>query len=260
MKKAFPESRFIRSKRAKNASGILSRIDSPWLGGVKIRVSVTCGLLGLSMLLTQNSRAALIVTATESGGNVVFSWGGGTGGAGGTSSLNLTGLTFSNSPTLAKKLNTNLVGTSQLLAGGAVDNYTLPANAATFGTNSTTFAPTITGAGGFGWGGSGLGVPSGYTSLGAISAATLTVSGQTFSTLGMANGALLNIADWGDASLDTVVQMQIGTAPIPEPATVIPLLGLALAGLGIGCRRRLSGRRKRGSGLNGAALSNRIVF
>ncbi len=54
----------------------MSKATSGWLDGVKNRAAIMCGVLGVMVMLTHTSSAALIVKAQEIGGDVVFSWGG----------------------------------------------------------------------------------------------------------------------------------------------------------------------------------------
>jgi hypothetical protein len=192
----------------------------------------TVALLGVALTHGGPAGGAVIVTATQSGGDVVFS---------GSGTLNLTALT-------------SVGGTGNLLAG--IDfGRELLLGAAPMSFASVSFygaAGQITAPGAFGsdlftqpslGSGSRFGiaveafsgqtapaivVPSGYVS-GASLSATSTFTGKTFASLGIVPGTY--VWSWGAGATADTLTLNI----VPEP---IALLHLAAATAALGALRR----------------------
>lgn len=172
---------------------------------------------------------------------MVFSWGGGTGGANGTSSLNTSGLTDSSNITTftlflipsfssGSLFGTNVAG--QKFVGGATSPFG-PGTLVLFPNNVTTGSSPI------GWNHLGeVSLPLGYTSLSPIASGSLSVAGN-LTSLGLTPG-LINVVDWGDNTADTVIQMMIIDPAVPEPSTYLTLglLFSFLAGATLHRKRR----------------------
>jgi hypothetical protein len=170
----------------------------------------------LSLGMAPSSHAASIITAVESGGDVVL-----TSAAGG--SLNLTELTFDGQ---------NNRGAAIFASVGLV---AIGANALTDDYSGAISGPSNFGAGGF-FGAppsvsgpylgiqNGLNVPAGYLSGSILDVSSAVWASQTFATLGMTPGTYV----WTLPS-DTVTLNIVSTVPIPAAAW---LFGSAIGLLG----------------------------
>lgn len=192
------------------------------------------GLAAVALLAgPMTANAVYIVTATETGGGVVFT---------GSGSLNLAAWRAPGSPS-------NRVGGIQpagadvgLLLGSdspvPVGDYLIGSNfdgPASFGTG-TSFAYSSSGTGdyvGINPVYTALFVPFGYTSGNPLSGSS-TFDAATFASLGLSAGVY--VWTWGlDATADSFI-LKIGTS-VPEPGT-LALMGLGLVGLGFMRRRK----------------------
>ena len=189
------------------------------------------GALILASLLgttADPAQAAYVVTFSETGNNVTAS---------GSGTIDLAGLTFITSgATLSEVAPT--FATEATGGAGNVDEYSGATGPFSFG--SGVFTSATAGAGdlvgiqvlsgeptGF------LFVPTGYAS-GAQLSDTATYAGQSFATLGLAQGVYrYNFGSGTDADTFTV---EVG-APVPEPSTWAMML-LGFAGLGFAGYRR----------------------
>lgn len=192
--------------------------------------------LGAALLLgffTPSAQAGYVVTLTQQGSNVVAS---------GSGAINLTGLSFFNSPH-----NPGLVYPS---AGAVVtgpisaseDAYTGFTGPTSFGSGGLTAASSGSGdlvgiVGNPGaLGASLLFVPVGYVSDNPLSD-TSTYSGQTFASLGATPG--IYTWTWGTETNQNFT-LDIGV-PVPEPSSLL-LLAPALGFLGLLAARRRTAR------------------
>jgi len=170
----------------------------------------TClfAVLLFNALLTNICIAAVVVTAVETDGNVVFTTADG-------GSIDLAGLIFGGSSVTPSVVSPSIaafvIGSPDFLT--PVDIYTGLTGPDNFGSaivNIASFAMGDT----FGVGGSGtsMNVPFGYTSGSSLSG-TATYIGHTFATLGMTEGTY--VWEWSGDSLT----LNVG-AVVPLPAAV----------------------------------------
>ena len=183
------------------------------------------GLTFVSLsLLLPTAEAAYIVTATETGGNVLFE---------GSGTIDLTGTIFATTVDQG----TILIPSRQVSIGvpALADIYnpssiTGPASIGpgTGFANDTTNTGDLTG---FSWHALEIIVPTGYTSNSRLSGSS-TFAGATFSSLGLAPG----VYEWTwatGATTDSFI-LNVGAVPIPS---AVWLFGSGLLGL-IGVARR----------------------
>lgn len=183
---------------------------------IRTKVVLICGVLGLLVTLTETSKASLIVTAIESGSDVVFSWGGD------GSVLDLTGLPAPNFTGVITtgSGNPNPVGGSSLVGGsGNFSQIKLPSPNADYGTVNQTFTGATTGDP-FGWSLGVIFVPAGFTSGSVVTAGSVTAAGRSFASLGISPGIIV-INDWDTLGGDSRIILNVGA--VPEPTTVFVL-------------------------------------
>lgn len=173
----------------------------------------------LSFSMALSSHAASIITAVETGGDVVFT-------AAGGGSLDLTGLSkvsFANRLSFIEPV----TGSFATGASSGVDQYngaiTGPAQfgAGTFSARTTGVGPY---SGIFGDGAPILFIIEGYVSGSPLDESTSVYAGQTFATLGITTGTYV----WNLPN-DTMTLNIVNTIPIPAAAW---LFGSALGLLG----------------------------
>jgi hypothetical protein len=168
-----------------------------------------------ALLMTSGAHAAVIVTAVETGGNVVFTTADG-------ASLDLTGLSGGSGGDCSASSVRPLEAVIVMGPGGACDAYGgLTAAPSNFGTGGITNASFTTGDT-IGVGPLGLGVPVNYVSTAALIAGTSTYPGETFASLGIDPGSY--VWSWSGDSITLNVA-------VPIPATFY-LFGSALGLLG----------------------------
>ena len=166
------------------------------------------------------ANAAVVITAVENGGDVIFSSAGG--------SLDLTGLVLDQEGTITKSIDPSI---GVINMGGGVfapfDSY-YSGISGPDGFGSGGFAPAADGSGdryGVNFTGSRvIIVPDGYVSNAALSASSLLFSGENFASLGITPGSY----EWSWAN-DSITLNAV--APVPIPAAVW-LFGSALGLLG----------------------------
>ena len=175
----------------------------------------------LSVAFLAPAHASIVITAIESGGNVVFSFSG---------SVDLTGATSTGGTSVTSVINP---GIPLVEFGGSLsDSYALvnPAGGA-YGTATITF-PSVANSGDiFVYVGSAtprIEVPDGYVSNTPISG-SMTFNSATFASLGISPVPATYIYDMklaGTGTVDQTVTLNV----IPEPSTFV-LRGLAGLGL-----------------------------
>ncbi|MDH3948640.1 MAG: VPLPA-CTERM sorting domain-containing protein [Gammaproteobacteria bacterium] len=174
-----------------------------------------------------NVQASVIITAIESGSDVILSSVGGT--------LDLTGLTF-DSTSNGGTTNAVIDPDALLVAVGTTDNvfdrYAGASGPAAFGSGTTqvfadSYSGDLFGVSNF-TGSLWIAVPTGFTSGGTLGAASGTWLNQSFATLGMTPGTYV----WSWAS-DSIT-LQVSAVPVPA---AVWLFGSGLLGL-IGIARR----------------------
>jgi hypothetical protein len=163
------------------------------------------------------ARAGVVVTISESGGNVVASGGG---------SLDLKDLTFESSPPYTSPILHPTFGDVRLgpsqNAGGLESSYTGISGPMSFGTGGQSPQGTPSGSSveldGFG---GAISVPSSYVS-GTPLTTGATWTNQTFASLGLTPGTY--VWTWGTGSDADSYTLQIGAVPEPSSA-VLAVLG-----------------------------------
>lgn len=168
----------------------------------------------LASLFATCVQGALVITAQETGGNVVFTWSG---------SLNLSGVTYAvqDINSVAGGINPsvgNFLGYNNPNSLIDLSNPVLTPASVPFGTSGVTAASSFSGSA-FGLDGAGrIGIPFNYVSGNALSG-SVTYNGATFSSLGLIEGTY----NWTLPSTDTIQML------IPEPSTLcLSALGFAL--------------------------------
>jgi hypothetical protein len=193
----------------------------------------------LMLLSTSSSHAGIIITILQSGSDVV---------ATGSGSIDLTGLTLEG----PLPVSTGVSGSEAIAAvgpasppPGVVPNVTFYLGATgptSFGTGTYTTPTSATGVA-FGVEGATteIGVPIGYISGTTISG-TSTFSGETIGMLGLTPGTYTYT--WDGGGTDHTLQVQIGTAAVPEPSTAILAAFGAVAVLAYGLSRHRREQRR----------------
>ena len=179
-----------------------------------------CGpVLAVLLFLTLPAQAAVIITAVESGGDVIFSTDGGT--------LDLTGLSF-------VKTDNNLTGDRVKPSNGDllftaldedVDVYEGISGPLSFGSGLQTDADSVSGDSFLMSSFSGaprVGVGTGFVSGGTVGAASMTFNGATLASLGITPGTY----EWTWAGDSVTLN---ATVPVPAAAWLFAS-GLGLLG------------------------------
>jgi len=169
-----------------------------------------CAVLAVLLILSLPAQAAVLITAIESGSDVILSSVGGT--------LDLTGLTFVS--TAVGDSGATLDPDSPLVAVGITDNgfdrYSGASGPAAFGSGTTQVAADSGSGDFFGvsnftgtlW----IGVPTGFASGGTLGAASGTWLNESFASLGMTPGTY--VWSWANDS----ITLEVATVPVPAAA------------------------------------------
>jgi hypothetical protein len=174
------------------------------------------GAFAALLMVIGQAHAAVIITAVETGGDVVFSMAGG-------QSIDLSGLSFfsniSESSRVFPSAPLVLVGPTSLF-GDLYEGLTV---SGVFGTGFNQFASSGSGIT-FGVSGGQIMVPTGYVSNTVLGASSATFSGETFASMGIIGGNYV----WTLGGVDAVT-LQIPNVPIPA---AFWLFGSAIGVLG----------------------------
>jgi hypothetical protein len=162
----------------------------------------------------------------------------------GSGPINLTGLTFTGLSSSAAGMNPSIADLA--VATGLQDQYQGFSGPLSFGPGGITFANSnsgdavtlISGMTSF----SGLFVPQGYVSGGALSSSS-TYNNATFASLGVTPGTY--VWSWGQGANQRFTLI-IGGVGVPDAGSTLPLLGFGLLGLAA-LRRKLPLLRRRKS-------------
>ena len=186
--------------------------------------------IALLVFFYGTAHAAVVINATQTGGDVVFSV---------TGSYDATELgNFTGGPFPTNVIGLGIVpnaGDFVLIVGGglvSLDRYASLDPLPVFGTNGAAFASTSSGSN-FVITGTGLHLPSGYSADDPISS-SMTFSGATFASLGLTPGTYLYTYN----GVDTAATLNIIGVPEPKAFSM-----LALAGLGMLLQRRRGRKR-----------------
>jgi len=183
----------------------------------------------LSVAAWTPSHGAVIITATETAGNVVFSF---------TGSVILTGLTGGpdSGPVPAELVPTAGYFSNYGSSGAySQDEYSATITGTAFGTGGPTGIASSSGGSRLVFSGSSIIFDVGYTS-GAPLSGSMTFNSETFTTLGVTPGSYVyEIKDGSNNVVDTIT-MNIGAGAVPEPSRAL-LAGLGLGGLLLRRRR-----------------------
>ena len=174
---------------------------------------------------------SVIITAQETGGNVVFTL---------TGSVNLTGAGTPLGAGSNRFINPSVPALG-FIVSSSQDSYTVPTSAWSlipFGTGSSASPGSSSGSVFYMSGGSGtnsLILPQGYTS-GASLSATMTFNSATLASLGIVRGTYVYDLTFNGGSAQNIT-----LNAVPEPSTV-GLLAMAVATCGAGVVYRLRRR------------------
>ena len=190
--------------------------------------------------LAGGANAALVISAVESGGNVVFSWGGGTLA---DSAIDVSALASSTDVYTEFANPGDNLGSTHAATGG----LSSPSEGASFPMNGYNVPPaTILSFGVSGRFENGIpfgsplaigqnsapidtsvsnifALPATYTSMSILPSGSLTFIGETFASMGL-TPTNINWVDWGAPGGDDLIQLQF--SPVPEPSSTL-LLGFA---------------------------------
>lgn len=194
-----------------------------YLGLAQGLLTRACIVVGIQAAVSV-AEAALTITASEIGGNVVFS---------GAGSIDITGLTYNSDHTLSSIMSpedgfvafaaaTTSVYISPSLGVVAFGPGVTAASDSVLGNEFIIYSDASSGL---------IGVPVGYSSGDPLSFSA-TFNGSTMASLGMTPGTY----QWTLPS-DTVT-LNVGAAVVPEPTTYIAMAGFAGLGVFVWRRRR----------------------
>jgi hypothetical protein len=182
-------------------------------------VAAVLAMMGLS----GNAQAGVVININQVGSDVVATGGG---------TINLTDLTYSYTgidyASVWANYSNLIMGTTYPVVDNA-DVYTTISGPTSFGPGTPSYINASSGAGplfgvyeSLGY----LDVPQGYVS-GTLLSASDTYSGQTFSSLGLTPGTYT--WTWGTGANADFFTVNIGTASVPEPSSLV-LSGIAVTG------------------------------
>ena len=196
---------------------------------------LTLFAIAVTSLFCVRPAQAYTVRLKEVGANVV---------ANGSGAINLAGLTFTGLTSSSAGMNPSIADLA--VATGLQDQYQGFSGPLSFGPGGIIFANSNSGDGVTLIGGmtsfSGLFVPQGYVSGGALSSSS-TYNNATFASLGVTPGTY--VWSWGQGANQRFTLI-IGRVGVPDAGSTLPLLGFALLGLAA-LRRKLPSLRGRKS-------------
>jgi hypothetical protein len=194
-------------------------------------------LLALAVILfaAVSARATIIINASEAGGNVAFTLSGSFNTSSATF-LQFAAVTpgnqvtpsagfiaFSGGSGLNQWILPNFSGPGSFGSGGSISNFTGSANNA--------FAGFFL----VGPGQTGMALLSSYVSGSALTG-SLTLTGQSFASLGIAPGTY--VSSWNNGGISDGLTMTINPSQsVPETGSVLCMLGLSVAGMIVAARR-----------------------
>jgi hypothetical protein len=186
---------------------------------------LTLFAIAVTSLFCVRPAQAYTVRLKEVGANVV---------ANGSGAINLAGLTFTGLTSSSAGMNPSIADLA--VATGLQDQYQGFSGPLSFGPGGITFANSNSGDAVTLIGGmtsfSGLFVPQGYVSGGALSSSS-TYNNATFDSLGVTPGTY--VWSWGDGTNQSIM-LHIGA--VPDAGSTVSLLGFALLSLAA-LRRKL---------------------
>lgn len=192
---------------------------------MQMQTRLTALIAFLLAAVAPSAQGAVIVTAVESGGDVVLN---------GSGTLDLSGWSDKTDTSQNVAINPNgsivLVGPAPGLAAFDVYNMGISVIApGDFGPGVTTSFATSGSGDAFGFSGDNLQVPDEYISGDPLSGSA-TYAGETFASLGMDLGSYT--WTWGAGGVGQTFTLNV----VPEPSTAV-LMSLGLAGLAVRRRR-----------------------
>ena len=184
--------------------------------------------LAIMLLAAGSARATIIISASEVGGNVVFTF------AGGLDLSSMTATNFTLSPSFNSTINPSLNGiqfwtTPATFREYLLPNFSAPANYGAGGNHSPSAVSSA--FPGFIFGGTGgfFYLPTTYVSSDPFSA-TMTFAGSTFASLGVTPGMYTWL--WSNGGTSDSLILNIGqSGSVPDTGSTLAMLALGLGGV-----------------------------